>query len=365
MTGHSHQPPRRTALSWVLARTGMDGLRLVEREIARPGAGQVLVRLRAASLNFRDLKILKGIYGALSPKLPVIPLSDGAGDVAETGPGVTRFRPGDRVQAIYMAGWHEGPMTETRAGWQARSGDIDGVACEYALFDEEDLLSIPDGFSHAAAACLPCAAVTAWHSIVSFGGIGAGNTVLVIGSGGVALFGLQIAKLRGARAIAISGSPAKLEKLRALGAWGVVDRLATPDWASEVLALTEGRGVDHVLELAGEETFAQSLRACRAGGSIGIVGNLSGAFPRADAGGKAVRTASIVVGSRRMNAEVMTALAEAGQQPVIDRVFAFTRLREALGYLDRGDHFGKVVISFDTGTGDVPREMHPGAVGGE
>lgn len=332
--------------AWVLEALGYDGLTLRTRNVPAPGPGQVLVRMRAAALNFRDLKILKGTYGTATPALPVVPLSDGAGEVVEAGAGVARFRPGDRVQPIYMQGWHRGPMDPERKGWRAKSADVDGVALDYAVYDEADVVPVPDSFSYEEAACFPCAGVTAWHSLVCFGRIKAGDTVLTMGSGGVSLFGLQIATMSGARVIATSSDDAKLARLIDMGASAGINYARDPEWGEAVLRLTGGRGVDHVLEVGGSATVDQSLRACRAGGSIGIVGNLGGQFASPDRAGRGIRMGSIIVGSRDMNAGVLRAFDMHARKPVIDSVFAFGALKEALRHLESGRHFGKVVVRF-------------------
>lgn len=199
--------------AFILEDIGFDGLHLRSRQMAEPEANQVLVKMQAASLNFRDLKIVKGIY-ARKPTLPVVLLSDGAGDVVSTGACVTRFTSGDRVMPIYMSGWHRGPLSDRHAGWKGLGGDVDGTATEFALVHEDDLVSIPDNLSYAEAASIPCAGVTAWHALVCGGGVKAGDDVLIMGSGGVSLASLQIALMNGARVIAISSSDEKLERLR-------------------------------------------------------------------------------------------------------------------------------------------------------
>lgn len=331
---------------WSIDTLGYDGLNLKTRAVPAPQAHQVLVRLKAAALNFRDLKILKGVYGDMNPALPVVPLSDGAGEVVAAGSGVTRFRPGDRVQPIYMEGWHDGPIDPERRGWRAKSADADGVALEYAVYDEADILPIPESLTFAEAACFPCAGVTAWHSVVFFGGVKAGDTILTMGSGGVSLFALQIAKMRGARVIATSSDDAKLARLTSMGASDVVNYRRDENWGDTVRRLTDGRGVDHVVEVGGSKTVERSVRACRAGGSIGVVGNLSGQFAAAGVTESGIRIGKIIVGSRAMNDALLRTCATHGAKPVIDRRFGFDDLKAALRYLEAGEHFGKVVLEF-------------------
>lgn len=332
--------------AWVLEEIGYEGLHLRARSVPPIGRRQVLVKLKAAALNFRDLKIMKGVYGAMNPSLPVVPLSDGAGEVIAIGAGITGFSIQDRVQPIYMEGWREGPMDPERRGWKAKSADVDGVAMQYAVYEEADLLQIPESLTFEEAACFPCAGVTAWHSLVYFGQIKAGDTVLTMGSGGVSLFGLQIARMRGARVISTSSEDGKLSRLAELGASHGINYNREPDWGEAVLQLTNGRGVDHVVEVGGSRTVEQSIRACRPGGSIGIVGNLSGRFASAKLAERQIRMSQIIVGSREMNADLLRAFDMHGGKPVIDRVFPFAELKSALRYLESGQHFGKVVVRF-------------------
>ncbi|MBM3571591.1 MAG: NAD(P)-dependent alcohol dehydrogenase, partial [Alphaproteobacteria bacterium] len=299
----------------------------------------------AASLNYRDLKILKRIY-ARPPKLPIILLSDGAGEVVAVGGAVKRCKPGDRVMPIYMEGWSTGPMTAARDGWLSRGGDIDGTAVQCAAYREDRVLPIPDFLSYEEAACLPCAAVTAWHALVSVGQVTAGDTVLVMGSGGVSLFALQFAKLHGARVIATSGDDAKLARLIALGASHGINYLKVPDWAERILASTTERGVDHVIEVGGNSTIKQSIRATRSGGHVAIIGDLSGGFGSRELAERGIRMTSIVVGSRQMTLEVLRAIEQHSEKPVIDSRFPFADLKAALQHLESGKHFGKIVIDF-------------------
>lgn len=335
---------RRTK-AFVLETLGYDGLIERERDVPETGPGQILVRMRAASINFRDLKILKGVY-ARNPKLPVVLLSDGAGEVVEAGSGVNRFRPGDRVLPIYMEGWHSGPLNPDPGNRKSKGGDVDGTAIEYAVYNEADVLPIPDSLSYEDAACLPCAGVTAWHALVYVGHVKAGDTVLIMGSGGVSLFGLQIAKMSGARVIATSSSDAKLRRMIAMGASDGINYKTTPDWENAVRRLTGGRGVDHVLEVGGSGTIAQSIQATKDGGHIETAGNLSGEFASATFAERNIRVTPIVVGSREMTEDLMRAIDLNRQMPVIDSRFRFTDLKQALAHLESGQHFGKVVITF-------------------
>lgn len=335
----------RKTRAFVLEHLGYEGLKEQIRPVPPTAADQVLVRMHAASLNYRDLKILKGIY-ARPPSLPLVLLSDGAGEVIEVGPDVERLTIGDRVMPIYMEGWYRGPMTTARDGWKSRGGDIDGIAIEYALFRERDVVPLPGSMTYDEAACLPCAAVTAWHALVCVGQVHAGDTVLVMGSGGVSVFALQFAKMHGARVIATSGDDAKLRRLVALGVSDGINYRTVPDWEEKVRDLTDGRGVDQVIEVGGAGTITQSIRAARDGGKIAIIGDLSGGFGRNAVAERGVRMTSVVVGSRAMTEDVVRAIGTHNEAPVIDSRFAVADLEQALRHLESGEHFGKIVISF-------------------
>ncbi len=330
--------------AWELAAPeGIGSLALRERPDPEPGPGQVLVRIRAASLNYRDLILVRGGYGR-GLKLPLIPLSDAAGEVAGVGPGVTRFRPGDRVAALFMQSWLAGPYRETY-GASALGGAIDGVAAELAVFDEDGLVGVPAHLSWEEAATLPCAALTAWNALFPAGALQPGRTVLTMGSGGVSVFALQFARLAGARVAATSSDNGKLERLKEMGAAMLVNYRETPEWGRVVREMTGG-GVDLVVEVGGAGTLEQSLRAVRAGGTISLVGVLAGpgTFTPNWIFMKALRVHGIYVGSREMFEEMNRAIAAAELRPVIDKVFDFAELPQALEHLEAGRHFGKVVI---------------------
>jgi NADPH:quinone reductase-like Zn-dependent oxidoreductase len=323
---------------------GPDAYRLEELPTPAPGPGEVLVRIRAASLNYRDLLIVKGRYGRNLP-LPLIPLSDGAGEVAEVGPGVTRFKPGDRVAATFMIAWLEGGPSEEKAR-SALGGAVDGVLAEARVFPQDALVRIPDHLSYEEASTLPCAAVTAWHALMVGRALNPGETVLVQGTGGVSLFALQFARLAGARVIATSSRDDKLERVRQLGASDTINYKTTPDWDVKARALTGDIGVDHVVEVGGAGTFGKSLRAVRMGGRISLIGVLSGAGDVSFVPilMKNVQVQGIFVGSRAMFEAMNRAITLHQLRPVVDRVFEFDRASEALKYLESGAHFGKVVI---------------------
>ena len=321
----------------------IDGLQAEELPEPRPGPGQVRVRIRAASLNYRDLLMVKGLYSR-NLALPLVPLSDGAGEVVEVGPGATRFAIGTRVAGIFMQTWLEGAITEAK-GKSALGGAIDGVLAEQIVFNEAGLVAVPDHLSFEEAATLPCAAVTAWNALIE-AGLKAGETVLTLGTGGVSLFALQFARLTGARVLITSSSDEKLQRAKQLGAAEGVNYKTTPEWDKKARDLTGGVGVDHVVEVGGAGTLARSLKAVRIGGHIALIGVLSG-------GGevnpmpvlmKAVRLQGVYVGSRAMFEAMNRAITEHKLRPVIDKVFPFAEAHAAYRHLESGAHFGKVVI---------------------
>ncbi|HVS38232.1 MAG TPA: NAD(P)-dependent alcohol dehydrogenase [Gemmataceae bacterium] len=321
-------------------------LRIEEAPEPRPGPGQVRVRIRAASLNYRDLLILKGLYSR-NLSLPLIPLSDGAGEVVEAGPGATRFAVGARVAGIFMQTWLGGMLSESNSK-SALGGAIDGLLAEQVVLNEDGLVAVPEHLSFEEAATLPCAAVTAWNALMelSGGGVRPGETVLTLGTGGVSLFALQFAHMAGARVIATSSSDAKLERAKQLGASDGVNYKTTPEWDKKVRDLTGGVGVDHVVEVGGAGTLPRSLKAVRAAGHVALIGVLSGAgdvnpMPVLM---KAVRLQGVFVGSRAMFEAMNRAIALHRMKPVIDRVFGFEEVRAAYRHLESGAHFGKIVL---------------------
>lgn len=323
----------------------IDALQLMEKEVPRPGHGQVLVRMRAASLNYRDLLAIGGSYSRNLP-LPLIPLSDGAGEVVETGEGVTRWQQGDRVAGTFFQDWDGGEITD-EVPKSALGGAIDGVLAEYVLFRERGLVALPAHLSFEEGATLPCAALTAWHALQS-GSLACGQTVLTLGTGGVSLFALQFARTAGARVIATTGSESKAEKLRLLGAGEVINYKTEPNWETAVWKLTGRRGVDLVVEVGGAGTLGKSLKAVRMGGHISLIGVLSGSTGEVNplpAVMKSARIQGIYVGSREMCEAMIRAIEMHGIRPVIDHVFPFGEAKAAYRYLQSGAHFGKVVIA--------------------
>jgi NADPH:quinone reductase-like Zn-dependent oxidoreductase len=323
---------------------GLEHLAVGDRPDPTPGPGQVLVRVRAASLNYRDLLIAKGIY---NPKLqlPRVLGSDAAGDIVAVGAGVARWQPGDRVAGCFMQHWDDGPITDAAAK-SALGGDRDGVISELAVLDEGGVVSIPAHLSFEEAAALPCAAVTAWNALTA-AGTGAGTAVLLQGTGGVSIFALQFAKALGARALITSGSDEKLGRAAALGADAGTNYKTNPDWEKWARQQTGGTGVDVVVEVGGAGTLDRSLKAVKTGGHVALIGVLAGAgtvnpMPVLM---KAVRLQGVFVGSRAMF-EAMNAVIRAKHiRPVIDRTFSLADAPAAFRHLESGAHFGKVVIA--------------------
>lgn len=325
---------------------GLANLRLATRPDPRPGPDDAILRMKAASLNYRDLIMPERGYGSFSGELPLIPVSDGVGEVVEVGAAVTRVKVGDRVCPTFLQNWIGGePDLERLAG--SLGGPIDGVMCELMRVPEHGLVKVPSYLDDLEAATLPCAALTAWSAVVTYGGVKPGDRVLVQGTGGVALFALQFAKLAGAQVTVISSSDDKLERVRAMGADATVNYRSKPDWHLEGRRITGGAGYDHIVELGGEKTLNQSLQCVRAGGSISMIGVLSGAnvsaqLPRIVM--RQVRLQGITVGHRDGFEAMLRAMEAAGTRPAIDRVFGFDQLHEALAHLRSGAHFGKICI---------------------
>lgn len=324
---------------------GLKNLVPVDRPEVEPGPGQVQIRVKAASLNFRDLMTVKGVYNPRQP-LPLIPLSDGAGEVAKVGDGVTRVKVGDRVTPIFNQGWISGgPTLANRT--TTLGGPLEGMLAEKAVVDAEGLVKIPEYLSYLEAATLPCAAVTAWNALVTEGRVVPGQVVLVQGTGGVSLFALQLARLMGARVIVTSGSDAKLERARELGASDLINYKTTPEWDRRVREITSNQGADHIIEVGGAGTLGRSLGAVRIGGTISVIGILSGRTTELDLAPvlmKKVRLQGIFVGSRESFEEMNRALEASRLKPVIDSVHPFEDAPAAFEKMERGDHFGKIVI---------------------
>jgi NADPH:quinone reductase-like Zn-dependent oxidoreductase len=327
---------------------GLDHVVLAERPVPAPGPGEVLIKLRAAALNFRDLGVIEGYYFP-DLKQPLIPVSDGVGEVVALGEHTTRFQVGDRVSGSFSQQWISGePMKEWLNG--VLGAPLDGMLAEYAVLHEEGLVRVPEHLTDEEAAALPCAGVTAWHAVVTEGRVKAGDTVVVQGTGGVSLFALQFAKMQGASVIVTSSSDEKLERAKKLGADYGINYRTTPDWDRAVLEWTNGRGADHVVDLGGAATLNRSIAAVRFGGQVSLIGLLSGAtvegLQLVPTFQKKVRLQGINVGSREMFEAMNRAIAQNKMRPVIDRVFPFEQSADALRYLAKGTHFGKVCIKF-------------------
>lgn len=324
------------------APANLDSLRRVEREPPRPGPGEVLVRIRASSLNFHDYLVASGVLPAAEGR---VLLSDGAGEVVELGEGASEFKVGERVIGTYFPDWVDGPPTACRTA-RMRGDHVDGFACTYVALPETDFTLAPKGLGFEEAATLPCAGLTAWRALVVEGAVKPGDRVLVQGSGGVSSFAIQFAKLAGATVIATTSSEAKAERLRALGADHVVDYLAQPNWSSRVRDLSDG-GVEHVVEVVGGN-LSQSLQAMRTGGFLYMVGALSRQpvqFPSLLAIKGNVRVVSLTVGSRRHQQDMVRAVEASKLIPAMDRVFRLAELRAAFDCLTSRNHIGKIGIT--------------------
>jgi len=325
---------------------GMDHLQLATRPDPKPGPGQVLLRMKAASLNFRDLLVPSRGYGSFTGNLPLIPLSDGVGEVVEVGAGVTRVKVGDRACPCFHQGWIAGSPDLERLT-RTLGGPVDGTMADLMCLPESGIVRAPAHLTDEEAATLPCAALTAWSALVTYDSLGPGSRVLVQGTGGVALFAIQFAKLFGAHVTVISSSDAKLARAKTLGADVGVNYTTTPEWSKAGREITGGRGFDHIVELGGEKTLPQSLRAIRPGGTLSMIGVLSGSSLAAPLGlvvTRQVRLQGVTVGHRDSFEAMVRALDQHKLKPVIDRVFEFAGLKDAMAYLKSGAHYGKICI---------------------
>lgn len=331
-----------------LQQTGpLEQFGVVERPTPQARRGEIVVRTLAASLNYRDHQIASGTYHVPLP-LPLVPLSDGVGEIVQVGEGVSRFRVGERVASSFWQRWVAGSFDLADPS-STLGGPIDGMLAEYVRLDEQGAVQVPDYLSHEEAATLPCAAVTAWRALISEGKLRAGETVLIQGTGGVSIFALQFARLCGARTIVTSRSASKLERVRALGASACIDLQRTPDWVAQVLALTDGRGADHIVDVAGPTSFVNALRALRIGGQLNIVGYLGGMEGQFNPLMLLERQATLrglQVGPRMCFEQLNRALEVSRIHPVIDRVLDWQELPAALRVLRDAQHVGKIVLRF-------------------
>jgi NADPH:quinone reductase-like Zn-dependent oxidoreductase len=327
---------------------GIDAIEQIETEIPTPKDDEILVKMKACSLNYRDILITMGGY-VRNDIRPIVPLSDGAGEVVKVGANVSTFQPGDRVIGNFFQSWETGKIDDDGLN-SAMGGSIDGVLSDYFILKANCSVKIPDYLSFAEAATLPCAATTAWHSLVSVGEIKANDTILLLGTGGVSIFGLQIAKAMGATTIITSSSDEKLARAKQLGADHVINYNTHPDWEEKVLEITGGKGVDNVLEVGGAGTFEKSSACVKPNGTVSVIGILTGL----DSPSMSLmtifnllRVQGIYVGSTEMLKQLTTAMEVNQIHPQIDKTFSFSEAKEAYQWMAQAKHFGKVVIEND------------------
>ena len=326
---------------------GMDHLKLSTRPEPKAGPGQVVVKIGASSLNYRDLVVPNKGYGSHTGTLPLIPISDGAGVITEVGPGVRRVAVGDRVCPTFFQNWISGEPDLERLT-RSLGGPVDGTMADYMCLSEEGVAKVPAHLSDIEAATLPCAALTAWSALVTSGNTRPGDRVLVQGCGGVALFAVAFAKMLGAHVTVISSSDERIARVKQLGADAGINYRSTPEWAKATRDITGGRGYDLILELGGEKTLPQSLRCIRPGGTLAMIGILSGSAMATPLGliiTRQVRLQGVTVGHRDGFEAMLRAIEQHRLKPVVDRVFAFEELKEAMAYLQSGAQFGKVCLA--------------------
>jgi NADPH:quinone reductase-like Zn-dependent oxidoreductase len=324
---------------------GLENLVITDRPDPVPGPGQVVVAVRAVSLNYRDLLMVQGFYNP-KQKLPLVPLSDGAGEVVAIGPGVTKVKVGDRVCSLFAQGWMAGQPDRSQLA-TTLGGPLDGMLSQKVLLTEDGAVPFPSHLSFEEAATLPCAALTAWSALVTHGGLKPGDTLLLLGTGGVSLFGLQFGKMLGARTIITSSSDAKLDRAQKLGASALINYNSTPDWEKKVRSLTDNVGVDHVLEVGGAGTLEKSLRSVKPGGTISLIGVLGGTAGEINLLPllmQNVRLQGLLVGHRESMVAMFRAIALHQMKPVVDRVFAFGEAKAAFEHMQSGSHFGKICL---------------------
>ncbi len=326
----------------------LEHIELVEIPKPSPGPREVLVEMKASSLNYRDMVVANRGYGSKTGNLPLIPVSDGVGIVRELGDGVSRVAIGDRICPLFMQGWISGPPNRERLS-TTLGGPIDGVMAEFRCFPQDSVSKVPEELTDLEASTLPCAALTAWSALIEEGKLQPGESVLIQGTGGVSLFALQFAKICGARCILISGSNEKMKRAQELGADEVLNYQDLPEWGKQVRDFSGGEGVDHIVEVGGPETLPQSLRAIRPGGTISMIGVLSGSEMKAQLGlivTRQIRLQGITVGHRDGFEAMASAINASGMKPIVDQVYPFTSLPEAMHSLSEAKHFGKICLEF-------------------
>jgi NADPH:quinone reductase-like Zn-dependent oxidoreductase len=325
---------------------GLDHLVATERPDPTPGPYQVRIRVKARSLNYRDLLMVKGLYNPRQ-KLPLIPCSDGAGVVDAIGPDTSRFKIGDRVMGAFSQGWLAGEPTRAKLA-TTLGGPLDGALADTMLLHEDGVVATPAHLTDVEASTLPCAALTAWSALVTFGRLEAGETVLVQGTGGVSMFALQFAKLLGARVIVTSSSDEKLARAKVLGADAGINYVSNPDWDKAARTLTDGLGPHQIVEVGGAGTLEKTLKAIRFGGTISAIGVLTGSATSVNLIPilmQNVKLQGILVGHREGFEHMNRAITQAQLKPVVDRVFPFEQSRQAFEHLASGSHFGKIVVA--------------------
>lgn len=326
---------------------GLDHLHLADLDPPEPGPGELLLEMKAASLNFRDLLMVRGHYNPRQP-LPLVPCSDGVGVVLEAGAGVDGFEGGERVCPIFSQSWLAGPPDAATLA-DTLGGPLDGTLRERMTVKASAVVRVPEHLSDEQAATLPCAAMTAWSALVEHADLAAGDTVLTLGTGGVSIFALQLAKMMGATVIATSSSDEKLERVRSMGADLTINYRQHEDWGTRARDWTGGRGIDHVVEVGGPGTLAQSITAARIGGHISLIGVLTGLVgevPTAALMAKQVRLQGLIVGNRRHQMDLVRAIDATGLRPVVDRSFALAEIADAFRHEESGAHFGKICLEF-------------------
>lgn len=326
------------------SREGIGSLVIGERAKPEPGRGEILVRIKAVTLNYRDLAIVQGSYGTFA--LPIVPASDACGEVVATGPGATRFQSGDCVCPLYVMDWLSGPP-QAQFVTRRLGGPQDGVLAEYVCIAEQAAVRAPRHMSAVESASLPIAGVTAWQALFVQGHVTPGDVVVVQGTGGVSIFALQLARGAGARVIATTSSDDKARRVKALGASEVINYRECPDWQEQVMSLTNGRGADHVIDVVGGTNIDRSIGATRIGGTVSLIGFLEdtqGVFNLPEAFRRVITLSCISVGSRSAFEALIAATEVQQLKPVISRVFSFGEIHNAFEYLASGTHFGKVAI---------------------